>query len=127
MSRPVEVIPEIIARLIIRHAEPDSRLATTRAPRVAVRQHGMRADRVARRVAAVVADVGRPLDLVEVGELDPLPQPHVPADPDAGDVEPDVLLERIEVRLTELVEVPDVLPVAVHDVAVDWPSHPEPH
>ncbi len=35
------------------------------------------------------------------------------------------LVERVEVRLPVLVEVPDVLPVAVEDVAVDRPAHLE--
>ena len=73
--------------------------------------------------AAVVADVRRALDLLEVGDLDPLAEPDVAADADARDVEAHVLLERVEVRLAELVEIPDVLPVAVHDVAVERAAH----
>ena len=40
-------------------------------------------------------------------------------------VERDLLVERVEVRLPVLVEVADVLPVAVADVAVDRPAHLE--
>ena len=93
--------------------------------RHAVREHGVRADRRPRRDAAVVADVGRALDLLEIADLDALSEPHVAADANAGNVELDVLLERIEVRLPELVEVPDVLPVAVHHVPVQRASHLE--
>ena len=85
----------------------------------------MRADGRAGRDATVVPDVGRPLDLLEIGDVDTLAEPDVPADADTGNVQPDVLLERVEVRLTELVEVADVLPVAVHHVPVQRPAHLE--
>ena len=42
-----------------------------------------------------------------------------------GTVERDLLVERVEVRLPVLVEVPDVLPVAVHRQPVDGPPHLE--
>jgi len=76
-------------------------------------------------IAAVVAEERGPLERVEVVEVDALPHPDVPANPDAGDVEAHALFERIEVRLAVLVEVADVLPVAVHDEAVHRPSHLE--
>ena len=42
-----------------------------------------------------------------------------------GNVEVDAAVERVEVRLAELLEVADVLPVAVEHVAVDRPAHLE--
>src|SRR5580765_3067249 len=78
-----------------------------------------------RRDAAVVPDVRRALDLLEVPDLHALAEPDVPADANAGNIEPNVLFERIEVRRPELVEVADVLPVAVHHVAVHRPDHLE--
>ena len=78
-----------------------------------------------RAIAAVVADEGRALERVEVVDLDALAEPDVPAQPDAVDLEPDALVERVEVRLPVLVEVADVLPVAVEHVAVDRPAHLE--
>ena len=36
-----------------------------------------------------------------------------------------LLVERVEVRLPVLVEIADVLPVALHHVAVQWPAHLE--
>ena len=89
------------------------------------REHDVRADAGAARDAAVAAEVRRPLDRVEVVEVHPVPQPDVAADADPGDVETHALLERVDVRLAELVEVADVLPVAVEDVAVDRPAHLE--
>src|SRR5262249_30611325 len=93
--------------------------------RDAVREDGVRADARARSDPAVVADVRRSLDLVEIPDLDPFAEPDVAANADAGDVEAHVLVERVEVGLAKLVEVPDVLPVAVHRIAVDGPSHVE--
>ena len=54
----------------------------------------------------------------------PPPQPDVPAQADAGNRQVHVAFERVEVRLPVLVEVADVLPVAVHRHAVG-PSHLE--
>src|SRR5205085_5397373 len=75
--------------------------------------------------AAVTADERRPFDLLDAVELDALADPDVAADADAGDLQPDTLVQRVEVRLPELVEVADVLPVAVADVAVDRTAHLE--
>src|SRR5262249_7880439 len=58
-------------------------------------------------------------------ELHSLPDPDVAAEADPGDLEPYLLVEGVEVRLPELVDVPDVLPVAVADVAVDRAAHLE--
>jgi hypothetical protein len=55
---------------------------------------------------AVVADQRRPLDLVEVGDLDAFAEPDVAADADAGNVQLHALVERVEVRLPVLVEIP---------------------
>src|SRR5580765_6515052 len=74
-------------------------------------------DRVVRD-PAVVADVRRPLDAVEVVDLDALSQPDVAPDADPLDVEAYALFERVDVGLAVLIEVPDVLPVAVHGEAV---------
>ena len=95
------------------------------AHRDARRQHRVRADVRAARDAAVVAEVRGPLDRLEVVEVHPVPHPDVAANADSGDLEPHALVEGIEVRLPVLVEVADVLPVAVEDVAVDRPSHLE--
>src|SRR5581483_2720008 len=99
--------------------------AAALAHRHARREHRVRPDLGAAGDPAVVAEVGRPLDGVEIVEVHPVPQPDVAADPNPGDVEPHALLERVEVRLAELVEVADVLPVALEDVPVDRPSHLE--
>ncbi len=85
----------------------------------------MCADRRPGSDATVVADVRRPFDLLEVGDLDAFAEPDVAADADARDVEADVFFEGVEIRLPELVEIPDVLPVAVHDVPVDRAPHLE--
>src|ERR671922_205966 len=58
-------------------------------------EHGVRADRSLGRDAAVVADEGRPLDALEVLDVDPLPHPAVPAQPDAGDAQAHALAERV--------------------------------
>ncbi len=89
------------------------------------REHRVRADVRVVPDAAVVRDQRGPFDLVEVVELHPLPQPHVPAQPDAGNRERDELVERVEIRLPVLVEVADVRPVAVHRQPVDGPPHLE--
>ena len=75
------------------------------------------------RDAAVVRDQRGPFHLVEVVQLYPLPQPDVAAEADSRNPERDVLVERVEVRLPVLVEVADVLPVAVHDEPVERASH----
>ncbi len=102
-----------------------ARDARTLAQRHARREHGVRADRRVRRDAAVVADVHRPFDRVEIVQVDALADPDVPADADARDVEAHLLVERVEVRLPVLLEVADVLPVAVEDAAVDRAPHLE--
>ncbi len=67
---------------------------------------------------AVIADVGGSFDLVELGQLDTLAQEHVRPQPDARERQLHLALERVEVGLAELVEIADVLPVALGDVAV---------
>ena len=62
---------------------------------------------------------------VEIVHVDAVAEPDVPAEPDAADLEPHLLVERVEVRLAVLVEVADVLPVAVEDAAVHRPAHLE--
>ena len=89
------------------------------------RQHRVRPDRRCRVEPAVVAYEGRPGDTLDVVKLDTLTEPDVSAELDPRDVEPDLLVERVEVRLAVLVEVADVLPVAVHHVAVQGPAHLE--
>ena len=74
---------------------------------------------------AVVADERGTFEHVEVLEVDALPHPDVAAEADAWDLEAHALVERVEVRLPELVKVADVLPVAVGDVAVQRPAHLE--
>ena len=93
------------------------------AQRDARREDGVRPDGCLRRDAAVVADERGPFDGLEVGELHSLPHPHVAAQLDPGDVEGNLLVEGVEVRLPELVEVADVLPVALGDVAVERTTH----
>src|SRR5439155_56353 len=70
-------------------------------------------------------DERRPLDALEVVDLDALADPEVAPQADPGDVEADALVERVEVRLPELVEVADVLPVAVAHAAVERSAHLE--
>ena len=93
--------------------------------RHARREHRIRADGGVRGDPAVVAEQGRPFDRGEVVDVHPLPQPDVPAQLDPGDVQAHALVERVEVRLPELVEVADVLPVAVEHVPVQRPPHLE--
>ena len=90
-----------------------------------VAEHGVRADGRVGRDRGVVAEERRALDRVEIVHVDALPHPDVAAQADPGHVEPHALVERVEVRLPVLVEVPDVLPVAVDDVAVHRPAHLE--
>src|SRR5262249_45043913 len=82
-------------------------------------EHAVRPDRRLGRDGAVVADERRPLDALDVVDLDALADPDVAADLQALDVQAHALVERVEVRLLVLVEVPDVLPVALAHVAVD--------
>ena len=83
------------------------------------------ADRGAVRDAAVRADERRAVDGLELVDVDLLADPDVPAEPEPGHLELDAAVERVEVRLPELLEVADVLPVAVEHVPVDRPSHLE--
>ena len=91
----------------------------------AVREHGVRPDRGVARDPAVVADERRALDLLDVVDVGPLADPDVAAQPHSLDVEADALVERVEVRLPVLVEIADVLPVALHHVPVDRAAHLE--
>src|SRR5580765_3645522 len=68
-------------------------------------QDSVRADARLGRDAAVHADERRALDLVEVLEIDALADPDVAAQLDARDVQLDLSVERVVVRLAELVEV----------------------
>ena len=88
-------------------------------------QHRVRADGRLGEDPAVVADERRPLHRAEVVQVDALADPHVPAQADPRHVEANALVERVGVRLSVLLEVPDVLPVALEDVAVQRPSHLE--
>ena len=87
------------------------------------REHRVRADAGAGRDQAVVADERGALDRVEVVDLHPVAEPHVPAQAHPGQAQAHALVERVEVRLPVLVEVADVLPVALADVAVERPAH----
>src|SRR5437763_360817 len=132
---PVDEMPEIIARLIILHAGAPADVGgrvddrahdpAALADRDARREHRVGADVRATRDPAVVAQVRGPLDRVEVVEVHPVPQPDVAADPDPVYLEPHALVERVEIRLPVLVEIPDVLPVTVEDMAVDRATHLE--
>jgi hypothetical protein len=98
------------------------------APRVVAERHAGHEDRVGADGgpgcdAAVVADEGGRLDRLEVVEAHPLPHPDVAPETDAGDAQPHALVQCVEVGLPVLVEVADVLPVAVADVAVERPPH----
>ena len=93
--------------------------------RDARREHRVRADGRIGRDPAVIAQERGPLDRREIVDVHPLPQPDVPAQADPGDVQAHPLVQRVEVRLPELVEVSDVLPVAVEDVPVERPAHLE--
>ena len=89
---------------------------TARAPGGSRRfEDGVRPNGGVCRDTAVVADEGGSFHTLQLLELDPFSEPDVPAQADAWDVQPDTLVERVEVRLTVLVEVADVLPVAVED------------
>ena len=95
------------------------------AQRDAVREHRVRADRRVARDPAVVADERGAFDLLRVVDVRALADPDVPAQLHARDVQAHLLVERVEVRLPVLVEVADVLPVAVEHVPVDRPAHLE--
>jgi hypothetical protein len=86
-------------------------------------QHRVGADRRLRRDPAVVAHERRAFDVLEVVDLDALADPDVAAQAQARDVEVDVAVECVEVRLAVVVQVPDVLPVAVADHPVHRPPH----
>ena len=89
------------------------------------REHRVGPDRRSGGDAAVVPDERRPLDGLEVVELDPVPHIDVAAQANPLHVELGLAVEDVEVRLAVLVQVPDVLPVAVADVAVERPAHVE--
>ena len=88
-------------------------------------EHRVRPDGRVGTDPAVVAEVRRPLDPLDVVDLHALSEEDVAAEPDTGNVETDTTVQRVEVRLAVLLQVPDVLPVALHDVAVDRPAHLE--
>src|SRR4051794_34691243 len=102
-----------------------SRQAPTLAQRAARPEHRVRADRRLGRDGAIVPDERGALDVLDVVDLDARPDPDIAPDLHAADVQSHLLVERVEVRLAVLVEVPDVLPVAVADVAVDRAPHLE--
>ena len=75
--------------------------------------------------ARVVANESRALDRLQIVDLDAFSDPDVAAQADARNLQLKLTVERVEVRLPVLLEVADVLPVAVEDAAVDRPSHLE--
>ena len=89
------------------------------------REHRVRADRRAGCDPAVCADERGADDAVDLLDVDFLAHPHVAAQLQPGHVEPDPAVERVEVRLAELLEVADVLPVAVENMPVDRAPHLE--
>ena len=91
----------------------------------AARQDRVSADRRTVGDPAVRADERRPDHPFDLRDVDVLADPDVAAQLEARDVELDAAVERVEIRLPELVEVADVLPVAVEHVAVDRPAHLE--
>ncbi len=95
------------------------------AQRDAAAEHGIRPDGRARRQAAVVADERRSQNAIQLVDLDALAEPDVAEDAEPGDVERHALVESVEVRLPVLVEVADVLPVALERQSVQWPPHLE--
>ena len=88
-------------------------------------EDGVRADGRLARDSAVVPEEGRALEPVDVVEVDALPHPDVAPQTDAGDVQADALVERVEIGLPVLIEVADVLPVALHRLAVERATHLE--
>ena len=115
VERPIDVDASMIEREVRARSRSVTLVAST--------EYGP--DGRLRRNAAVVAEKRGAFDRVEIVEVDALADPDVAADADTGDVEPHALVERVEVRLPVLVEVADVLPVAVHHVAVHRPAHLE--
>src|SRR5262249_53082781 len=87
-----------------------------------VAEHRVRLDAGAGVDPAEVADVGRTLDLAELGQLDAVAEVDVLAQADARDLEVDLAVERVVVRLAVLLQRADVLPVAVGDPAVQRPA-----
>ena len=114
------VAPDV--RAGVDHAARDARVL---AERDAGREHRVRPDDRVGCDAAVGADERRALDALDVVDLDPLPHPDVAAQLEAGNRQPHALVQRVEVRLPVLVEVADVLPVALADVPVQRPPHLE--
>ncbi len=102
------------------HAGTEDRVRHPRArlQRHAAREHGVRPD--GRRLGdpAVRPDERGPFDRREVAHGGVLGDPHVARQADPGDLEPDLPLQGVEVRDAELLERPDVVPVAVEDVPV---------
>ena len=95
------------------------------AERHSFREHAVGPDARVTRDPAVRADERGRLDSFDVVEVDAVPHPDVSAQTDAGNLERDVPVQGVEVRLPELLEIADVLPVALHDVTVDRASHLE--
>ena len=95
VARPIDVEPSMIERA-----------ARALAQRHARAEHAVGADGCIGRDPAAVAEERRAFERVEVVEVDALPHPHVAADANAGDLEVHLLVERVEVRLAELIEVP---------------------
>ena len=106
-----------------RRVDDGARRACALAQRHTRRQHRVRTDGGLRRDSRVVAEIRGTLDRLEIVHVDAFAEPDVAAQADAGDVEPHFLVERVEVRLPVLVEVADVLPVALEHAAVDRPPH----
>ena len=119
-DRPLDddAAPEVRGRV-------DDRAGRARvaAERDALHQDRVRADRGARADPAVVADERRPLDGLQVGQVDSLAHPDVAAEADSRQLQLDAFVERVEVGLPVLVEVADVLPVPLRHVAVERPAH----
>src|SRR5262249_19790284 len=84
-----------------------------------VPEHRVAADRSRPVDRAVVADHGRPLDLLDVLRERALADVDVVAETNAGNLQLDLAVERVTVRFLELGDVPDVLPVPVRDPAVE--------
>ena len=127
LGRPAEcrALHDAAPAQVRRHVDDRARHARALTHGDARPEHRVRADRCRRRDPAVVADVRRAFDLAEVGDLDALAEPDVAAQAKSRNREADALLQRVEVRLPVLVEVADVLPVAVQHVAVQRPAHLE--
>src|SRR6476619_3033937 len=89
----------------------------------AARQDRVGADRRAVGDPAVRADEPRPDDPFDLRDVDVLADPDVATQLETRNVELDAAVERVDICLAELVEVADVLPVAVEHVAVDRQAH----